>query len=172
MFIRVAKIVTDQNDNIMFTLLGAGYGDEWGEKVIQMIQDFGLESSVSSKPWVTSKEVENILLDSDIYVSTAFYESFGYTTAESMGKALPVVGTMIDGTVDLVKHGETGYLVNIDDDERMAHYICSLANDIELRKTFGLAGKRIIQEKFNIDKNIVAIEKIYNNLHTKKNQFY
>jgi glycosyltransferase involved in cell wall biosynthesis len=171
MFIRVAKIVTDQNDKIMFTLLGAGYADEMRNKIIKMIKDFGLESSVSLKPWVTLKAVEDILLDYDIYVSTSNYESFGYTTAESMSKALPVVGTMIDGTVDLVKHGETGYLVNIDDDERMAHYICSLAKDIELRKKFGLAGKRIIQEKFNIDKNIVVIEKIYNNLNTQMNQF-
>ena len=39
-------------------------------------------------------------------------------------------------------HDETGYLVNIDDDERMAQYICSLAKDIELRKKNRLGGKK------------------------------
>ena len=127
---------------------------------------FELENVVQIKPWTDSIGVEQELLGSDIYVSTSRYESFGYTTAEAMEKGLPIIATNIDGSIDLVEHGQTGYLLAVDDDEQMAAYSIRLAADCQLRQRLGEAGRERIIKLFDIKKNIGAIESIYYDLYS------
>jgi glycosyltransferase involved in cell wall biosynthesis len=161
MFLRVARVVNSCSNAIEFTILGGGYGEELGAKIMRMMSVLNLEKVVQIKAWTRPSGVEEELLKSDIYVSTSRYESFGYTTAEAMEKCLPVVATKIDGTADLVEHGRTGYLVNVGEDEQMAAYIIRLANNCQLRQCLGEAGRERIRGLYDIKKNIDAIESTY-----------
>lgn len=170
MLFRVANIVKDRNKSITFTILGAGYSDELGNRVINMMKDFNLADVVHIMLWSTPDTVKKELLDSDIYVSASRYESFGFTTAEAMVMGLPVVATNIDGSVDLVEDGKTGYLVNVGDDEKMASYICKLAADSELRERLGEYGRDRVKRFFNLKENIAAIERLYSSQYEVLNR--
>jgi glycosyltransferase involved in cell wall biosynthesis len=165
MLLRAARIVKARSDSITFTVIGAGYSDELGRKIAGLIEDFNLADVVHVKPWVDSALVEQEMLESDIYVTTSRYESFGFATAEAMVKGLPVVATNIDGSVDLVEDGKSGYLVDVDDDEAMALCICRLAADSDLRMGMGAMGRERIKTLFNIRTNAPRLEAIYSSLH-------
>ncbi len=165
MFVRVAHIVSRQNPSVRFTILGAGYAsDEATQEVTQMIEERGLGDVVQLKAWAGKDVVEAELLQSDIYVSTSRYESFGYTTAEAMAKALPVVATDVDGSVDLIEPGKNGYLVKVDDDETMAFHVSTLAADSAVRERLGRCGRQRVAAVFNIKNNIKVVESIYRSL--------
>lgn len=163
MFLRVSKLAGAEG-KITFTILGAGYAGELEEKVKTLVEDKELKNIVSIKPWCNANGVREELLNSDIYISTSRYESFGLATAEAMAHGLPVIGTMIDGNVDLIHEGKNGFLVEVDDDAAMAAHIIKLANDIKLRKKLGYAARLKIENDYNIRYNIQKLEVIYHYL--------
>jgi len=161
MALRVANMVAHQDDAIRFTIIGQGYGDECGLTVKELMHNLQLTEIVKLRDWCPPAEVRAELLNSDIFLSTSRYEGLPYSVLEAMEKGLPIVATRIDGIVDLVKHGQTGFLTEIDDDVSMATYIMRLAADSNLRRKLGQAGREKIKTFYNIDKNIKKLEEIY-----------
>ena len=68
---------------------------------------------------------------SDICVLTSWAEGFSNSILEYMAAGRPVVATDVGGAREAIAHGESGYLVKSDDDERMAEHVLSLLRDPE-----------------------------------------
>lgn len=79
---------------------------------------------------------------------------------EAQAAALPVISTYHAGIPDIVVHGETGYLVEEGEVDKMADYMISLANDFSLAKKMGENGRKRIQEKFTMSHHIGALDSI------------
>jgi glycosyltransferase involved in cell wall biosynthesis len=169
MLLRVARKVKKQHRDISFTIMGAGYGDELGPSFLTLCEELYVESIVQIIKWASKDEVEKELLGSDIYISTSRYESFGFVTAEAMAMGLPVIATKVDGSIDLVEDGKTGFLVNIDDDNEMANNIITLSNEPVLRQKMGTSGRKRVYRYYDITKNIKEVEKIYYNISITAN---
>lgn len=161
MFLRIADLVRSYRPNITFTILGAGYGDELIDFLMTFIKDRGLEQTVVIKPWSDLVSYKNYLLSCDIYVSTSRYEGLAITLLDAMEAGMPVVSTMVDGAMDIIRDGENGYLVEVDNDEQMANYIIKLADDYILRARIGQSARETIVGFYNIRKNICNLEQLY-----------
>lgn len=160
MFIRVAQIIHSRFPDIKFIMLGAGYA------AAPYIQKSGLDlKTFSSKldilEWLPRPKALEIISQSTMLVITSRYESFGYVVAEAMALGKPVIGTKVDGIKDLVVHGSTGFLVEVDDDDQMAYYILKLLKNKELCKGMGEAGWARVNKEFNIERNIKHLERTY-----------
>ncbi|NQU66500.1 MAG: glycosyltransferase [Candidatus Marinimicrobia bacterium] len=73
---------------------------------------------------------------------------------EASASGLPVVSTIHAGIPDVVTDGETGYLVDEGDIDGMADRMMRFANDPNLATQFGLAGHRLINDRFTQKHNI------------------
>jgi glycosyltransferase involved in cell wall biosynthesis len=62
---------------------------------------------------VPRAELETIYREADIYVMPTASDTFGMVFLEAMAHALPVVALNRPFTRDIVRHGETGLLVNV-----------------------------------------------------------
>jgi phosphatidylinositol alpha 1,6-mannosyltransferase len=80
----------------------------------------------------------------DVFAHTGTEETFGQTLQEAHAAGLPVVAPAAGGPIDLVRHGENGYLFDPDDDRDFALRVASLAADPELRMRMGEAGRRTV----------------------------
>ena len=78
----------------------------------------------------------------DVFVHTGREETFGQTVQEAHASGLPVVAPRSGGPIDLVGHGDDGWLFDADDDSQMRAYTESLVIDPELRARMGEAGRR------------------------------
>ena len=78
---------------------------------------------------VPADRVRLYLQASDAYVQPSHYEGLANATLEAMACALPVVATQVDGQVEAVHHGETGWLVPPRDPCALAHALSELAAD-------------------------------------------
>ncbi len=56
---------------------------------------------------------------------------------EGMAARKPLVVTNIRGSRDLVKHGENGFVVDLDDDEALVECFTKLVQDKDLREKWG-----------------------------------
>lgn len=98
----------------------------------------------------------------DIFVlPSAYPEPFGGVVMEAMSMGLPVIATNLGGSLDQVVDGVTGFLVPPGDPEAVAAKIALLANDGELRRRMGVAGKERIAEKFSRAEMVKKLEKVY-----------
>ena len=99
----------------------------------------------------------------DILAFPSHEESFGLTSTEAMAMKLPVVASGNAGVLDIVVDGETGILVPPKDYQALADGIMKLASDPSLRKKFGEAGRKRVEEMFSIQAVVEKLENFYLN---------
>jgi glycosyltransferase involved in cell wall biosynthesis len=70
---------------------------------------------------------------------------------EALAGGLPVVATRHSGIPEVVREGETGYVVDEGDVEGMATAIVRLAREPERWDEFGRNGRRLLEAEFAVD---------------------
>lgn len=88
-------------------------------------------------------------------------ESFGIVLIEAMAAGKPVVATTLPGVRRVVDDGHDGYLVPPGDAERLAEAIAKLVRNAGLRRVFGQAGRRKVEERYDWRKIATRIEHEY-----------
>ncbi|HEY9186778.1 MAG TPA: N-acetyl-alpha-D-glucosaminyl L-malate synthase BshA [Ignavibacteria bacterium] len=105
----------------------------------------------------------DILSISDLFLIPSQSESFGLAALEAMSCGLPVISSSIGGLPELIVHGETGYIAEIGDIERMAKYAVDLLTSESKYKYFSENSRKRAVEKFNIN----AITQMYEHYYYK-----
>jgi colanic acid/amylovoran biosynthesis glycosyltransferase len=85
-----------------------------------------------------------------------------FIEAQAMG--LPVVSTLSGGIPEAVRNGETGLLVKERDARGLAHAILRLLQSDELWQRFSLAGRRNVENHFNLTRQTGQLEKVFERL--------
>jgi phosphatidylinositol alpha 1,6-mannosyltransferase len=78
----------------------------------------------------------------DIFLHAGTEETFGQTIQEAHAAGLPVVAPASGGPIDLVQHGENGYLFAPDNERDLKRCVLALVADPALRRRMGEAGRR------------------------------
>ena len=167
MFIRAAHRVRQHRPDVHFKIIGSGYQEFLRKKVDAQIRELNLEQSVEIVPWIPRNELLDTLAGTTVLAVPSRFESFGYVAAEAGLLQKPVVATNVDGLKDVIIDGETGFLVALDDDKAMAEKIIELLDNPELRKRMGQAGRKRVEEHFNITRNIRKIEAVYADVYER-----
>jgi glycosyltransferase involved in cell wall biosynthesis len=88
-------------------------------------------------------------------------ESFGIVLIEAMASGKPVIATTLPGVRRVVDDGQDGHLVPPGDADHLAQAIERLARNGGLRRVFGTAGRRKVEERYDWRKIAVRIEDQY-----------
>lgn len=102
-----------------------------------------------------------ILSASDLMLMPSQSESFGLSALEAMSCSVPVVSSSAGGLPELVVHGETGYIAELGDVQRMAKYATELLSDERKLDLFSQNARRRAVEKFRVELIIPQYEKLY-----------
>ncbi len=109
-----------------------------------------------------------LLEAADVYVLPSLFEGLSRSLLEAMSLRKPVVVTDISGSRDVVCHEVSGLIVPPGDASRLAAEIVRLAKSPELRRDYGAAGRRAIEEQFDGRRNAQAHELVYRLLLEKR----
>ena len=97
-------------------------------------------------------EMQEKMAESSLFVFTSRTESFSLVTLEAMSVGIPAVVYNCPGGIRyVVKDGETGFLVPMNDEDAFAEKVCMLIENEELRKTMGQAALKEV-EQYRIEK--------------------
>ncbi len=106
-------------------------------------------------------ELVELLSAADLFLMPSQSESFGLSALEAMACEVPVISSSVGGLPELVVHGETGYIAEIGDVERMAKYATELLSNNTRREMFAKAGRKRAVENFDIDQIVGVYERHY-----------
>ena len=110
------------------------------------------------------EDVHELLHAMDVLVLPSEYEGMPNCVLEAMAAGLPVVATAIPGTSELVRHGETGFLVPVGDRAALAKRINQLLDDPGLRRRMGDAGRGFVRSHFTVERMVSAHVRLYTEL--------
>ena len=91
-------------------------------------------------------------------------EPFGLTVIEGMAAGKPVVATAAGGVLDIIEDGVNGMLVPCKDSKAMARAILQILSDRDKAKKMGLAARRRVTEKFTVQHQVTAVQKLYDSI--------
>jgi len=80
---------------------------------------------------------------------------------EAMYLQIPVVSTNISGIPELIENGKEGFLVEPENVEQLANALKILLQDENMRTKMGKRGRKKIEEKFNIHKEVEKLERVW-----------
>lgn len=119
----------------------AGDGQE-RQKLENKIQQKNLQDKIHILGFKNEKELEELRLQSSIYVMTSFNESFGLVLIEAESYGLPLLAfDSASGPKEIIKNGENGFLIENRNKEQMANKIIELISNQELRNKMGQAAR-------------------------------
>ena len=93
----------------------------------------------------------------DVYTISSIFEGTCIAMAEAMAAGKPVVATGFAGACDLIRDGETGFIVNQKDYKSFAAKVLYLLDNPVKAKAIGKNAERFISERFENNKNIAEV---------------
>ena len=156
MFLKAAKIVVQQEPNVMFVV--AGDGSE-RQNLERLTADLGLRDHVRFLGQVS--EIPTLLRALDLSVLSSFSEAFPLTLLEAMSSARPVVSTNVGSVDEIVDDGVDGFLVPSGDVDRFAARILDVIRDDDLATRFGAAGRTKVLAHFTVDNMVRQTELLF-----------
>ncbi len=100
----------------------------------------------------------------DMVVHASLREGLARVLPQALIAGKPVVSYAIDGAREVVLPGTTGYLLAPGDVDGMAHAIATLADDAQLRKELGEAGRRLLTDRFRHETMTAQLRQLYSEI--------
>lgn len=113
------------------------------------------------------KDIAELLNASDVSVLASLNEGFGMCILESMAAGLPVIATKTKGAKESIIDGFNGFLVDINDSQRLAEKLNLLKTNKNLRFVMGNRSKERAHE-FSIEQTQKIMEQVYRLFLTNK----
>ena len=135
-------------------IVGTGEDDYEGE-IEKLINDSGVKEKIFRLPWISHEEIRELLSVTDVFVYPSlpykgWEDQLGYATMEASLMELPVITTRSGSMDEVVKDGETGFLVEPPYDVSGVYEpMLKLGKDKELRERLGKAAREFMMANFS-----------------------
>jgi glycosyltransferase involved in cell wall biosynthesis len=109
-------------------------------------------------------DVPVLLQGAAMLVRPSLSEGLPLTVLEAMACALPVVATPVGGTAEVVREGETGYLVSPGSVDGLAEAVCRLLDEPDRARQMGWSGRRFVEHGYAWDRVVDQTLALYHEL--------
>ncbi len=158
-FLDAARRFAEVHPRAMFLVVGDG---ERGDELKAEVARLALGDRIRFLGW--RADLERIYRASDAVALTSRNEGSPVALIEAMAAGCPVVSTRVGGVPDVVTHGETGLLVEMDDAAGLAEALRRLACDRALAARLGAAGQASVIERYGASRLLRDVDALYQTL--------
>ncbi|MGJ9456796.1 N-acetyl-alpha-D-glucosaminyl L-malate synthase BshA [Oceanobacillus sp. CF4.6] len=164
---RVQDIIYSFNSirkQVKSKLLLIGDGPEYSH-MMQLVEKLDLKEHVLFLG--KQNNISELLSIADLKLLLSEKESFGLVLLEAMACGVPCIGTNVGGIPEVIKHNETGYIVELGDIETTAQYAIELLNNEHLLNQFSENATRHSKENFKSSKIVNTYIELYDTIMKK-----
>jgi phosphatidyl-myo-inositol dimannoside synthase len=151
--LRTLPRLTREVPNLQYIVGGVGPD---AQKLADLARSLNVHDHVRFIGRVDENELPHWYAACDVFVMPSRseppdVEGFGLVFLEASACGRPVVGARSGGVVDAISHGETGFLVALEDLEELTETLLRLLRDPELARGLGQAGRARVEAEFTWD---------------------
>lgn len=159
-FIEAANLIKKRIPSAFFVIVGDTIAGTNTEKdlVNSLIEKYELNDDVLITGWVDNPTAYMRLFDVGLLLSR--WEGFGLVIPEFMACNVPVIATSVDAIPYLVRDGEDGLLVDVDNYQMVADRVEKIFTDTILRDLLIRNGRTEVYQRFNITRTVRITESL------------
>lgn len=154
----IRALATARSAEAKVGLVVCGDGEQRRE-LENLSRSLGIASDV--KFLGNRSDVASVLRACDVFCHAAPWEPFGIVALEAMAVGLPIVVPDAGGIREILHSGEGGLLYPALDDRALSQAMVMLAGDLSLRKSMKAAGRRIVNERFSVQRYLSNLYQAY-----------
>jgi colanic acid/amylovoran biosynthesis glycosyltransferase len=155
--LKAIAAITTQHPDVVLTIVGDGPDRQTLEAQAAQL---GLTQHIKFVGYQSQKAVCQYLQHCDVFVLPSFAEGLPVVLMEAMATGIPVIATAITAISELVEDSFNGYLVPPGAVEPLAQRLNQLLSDTQLRQTFGQAGRRKVEQSFDLYQEVNSLKHI------------
>lgn len=150
--LKALKIIKENYKAANAILVIAGDKGYFTDRIEEIAKKSNVWKSVILIGKLNSEEMRAAFFACDASVTPSIcFDSFPTVNLEAMAAKKPVVATVFGGSRELVLDGETGYIVNPNNEELLAQKIFDLLQNPEKAREFGEKGFERVKNFFSIE---------------------
>lgn len=167
--IRAFKKVSNVVKDTSLVLVGPQNRDDLGLKFYNEMKKLAIDSGIGKKVIFRdySSSVASYYQAADLFVLASRQEGMPNVVIEAMACGLPVVGTQISGSEDLISPGQNGLLVPPDNDKALSDAIIKILKDPVSRVNMGNTSFKKAIRFYDINKISDTYFNVYSELLRK-----
>ena len=142
----------------------AGEGSE-KKSLMELRERLGLKDYIIFTGY--RKDLPEIIKMSDIVVLSSLWEGMPNLIIEAMALRKPVISTDVGGSREIIKNGETGFLVPVKNPEMLAGAMLALLQDESLGESMGAKGCEFVKRELELSVMVNKYEGLYRELAGK-----
>lgn len=127
--------------------------------LIRKVAELGLSEIVTFTG--LRQDVAELLPALDLYVCSSNYEGVSLSILEAMMAGLAVIATAVGGNTEIIRHNETGILIEKGNQLALTNAIVDLAHDENYRHRLGEQARRAGEANYCIDRMIRNYDSLY-----------
>jgi glycosyltransferase involved in cell wall biosynthesis len=155
-FMEVARRIIHLNPNIYFAVAGIG---PYEKDVRCYLLKHGLEERI--RLLGRRSDIATIFSSATMKMLCSRQEGTPNVLLESQYLGCPVVATKAGGSVDAVKNGSTGFLVDVGNVDELTDASLQILNNADLQKKFASNGPEFIRKRFGLERMEKETSNIY-----------
>jgi glycosyltransferase involved in cell wall biosynthesis len=146
-------------------IAGDAYPGEEAPDIAALARALGVEDRVEFLGFTPNPEQVLASVDA-VAVPSTRPDPLPNSALEALAAGRPVVAAAHGGLTEIVKEGETGFLIEPGNPQALATALRRLADDPDLRTRMGEAAAADARERFTVDRMLDEIEALYRRLGT------
>jgi glycosyltransferase involved in cell wall biosynthesis len=133
--------------------------------LIALAKSFGIEDHIHFVGFIPEEQLPSYYQMADLFVlPTKELEGFGLVTLEAMASGLPVAGTPVGGTKEILGNFESSFLFKGTDPDSMSRLISEKYNlikrDPQKWQEISYQCRKFVEKNYSWEKNIDALEEL------------
>ncbi len=160
--LRAAAATRSRFPKVLFTIAGEVLEPEYFGELQELVRELDLSDHVRFVGGV--KDLGHHLAGVDIFVLPSRSEGFSNAILEAMAASLPVIATDVGGNAEAVEDGVSGLIVPAESAEALAGAMTQMLEDPSRATAMGMAGRRLLVERFTVGAMMDRTTKIYGDL--------
>ncbi|HXW14593.1 MAG TPA: glycosyltransferase [Terriglobia bacterium] len=160
--IRAMTCVQRSAPEARLVVIGDGYLrpklEQQAASSLRNFEFLGAQQPAAVRLWMNRASV---LCTPSVSMESGYTEAFGMVFVEAQAMGLPVVSFASGGIPEAVAEGETGFLVKERDWQALANRLLRVLTDRDLWARFSQAGQSRVRTLFDIRKQAMALDSIY-----------
>ena len=154
--IQAMAILNEKGFNFIFNIVGSG---PLNEELKILVKELKLENKIFFLGQKNTEELNEIYLDSDIYIQASGYEGLPHVILEAINFNLSIISTPIGGTNEILLDGKNGWILKLKDKKApdefdLQEIIYELVDNKTKSNNLIHNAKEYLIENFDEDKNL------------------
>lgn len=166
--LELLRQLTDAGIDARVTFAGAGWVDGYEKELKGKIADSGLSEKIVLLPMLSTTQLIDDYFKSEVcFFSSYFRTGFSRVPLEAMACGCLVISYGNEGSDEIIRNGQNGFLVEAGDIPGIIQILQNLAANPHTLEKITASARKEIEENYSFDQYIERIDKVINQLMTR-----